>query len=314
MNARDLLPPDRLEEGAVNHSRIIAGQVVAPYESQRITKDRRLRDVWVTTTRVTDESSRLVAVATTKRDITESKLHDQQREVYARNLRAMNHQLLLAEDKERRRVAVDLHDGLGQILALVQMKLGVARPETSAVSLRKTCQDVSQLIDQAQHTVGALTFELSPPVLHELGFVPAARWLADDIKRRYGLTVAVEDDGQPKPIPEEIGMVLFRSLRELLINVAKHATTNKVTVILSRLDDGVVVTVADEGKGFAVDSVIDPDPGDPHASGFGLFSIRERIQHLGGTMALQSVAGKGTTVTLTVHLPPAGSAPKETPA
>ena len=114
----------------------------------------------------------------------------------------------------------------------------------------------------------------------------------------YGLSVQIDDDDQPMPLDERVAIVLFRAVRELLINVAKHAETDQALVSIRRLDHTLQISVEDEGKGF--------NPSSPtHLVGtgrFGLFSLRERLEYLNGTFQIQSVPGDGTTAILTVPL------------
>jgi signal transduction histidine kinase len=267
-----------------------------------------------------------------------------QLEAYQRNLQAMAHQVLVAEERERHRLALDLHDGLGQTLTLAKMKLTELRRDAGPTPLAVAFQEVVKLIDEARRATSTLTFELSPPILHELGLVPAVRWLAEDLAKRYGLAVEVEDDTQPKPLAEQVMVLLFRATRELLINVAKHAQTKQARVSLSCRDGQVRITVEDRGAGFDAAHHADiardrtgggeesrlekvesraAEPsggGDAEVSrfervesraagksgggtgGFGLFSLRERLNYLGGRMEVHSVRGQGTTITLLAPL------------
>jgi signal transduction histidine kinase len=119
------------------------------------------------------------------------------------------------------------------------------------------------------------------------------------MRQRYGLSVELDDDGEPLPFEERIAMVVFRSVRELLINVAKHANTDTAILSLKKLACGIQVGIEDHGKGF--------EPAfqsrDVEAGHFGLFSIRERVEYLGGTFSIQSAPGKGARICLTMPIP-----------
>ncbi len=143
----------------------------------------------------------------------------------------------------------------------------------------------------------SLTFQLCPPALYDLGFVPAAEWLAEDVQQRYDLRVELVDDGADKPLDERLGIVLFRSLREVLINAAKHARTDAVRIGIQRCEHRIRVEVTDAGVGF--------DPAAVRAGssrGFGLFSIEERLGYLGGKITIRSKPGEGTTIVLEAPL------------
>ncbi len=208
-------------------------------------------------------------------------------------LRRLAAQLTIAEERERRKLAQDLHDNLGQLLAVIKIKLSSidAGPgEPSIVSL-------ITLVGQAEESVRNVTVELSPPILHTLGLVPALEWLGEEIERVYGLRVHVDHDGCRKHLLDEVQAVLYRAVRELLINVAKHARADAAS--LSCLCDGdrMLLVVSDAGCGFDAEPHLQPWSG--HHS-FGLRSINERICNLGGEVEIDSCPGNGTTITLSV--------------
>jgi signal transduction histidine kinase len=139
---------------------------------------------------------------------------------------------------------------------------------------------------------------LSPPILYDLGFEAAVEWLADTVREQHGILVQVSKDAHHKPMNDEIRVLLFQAVRELLFNVVKHAKAQVVKVSLDRERMNLRVQVADDGVGLG----IDPKSAAAAAQGFGLFSIRERLKHLGGNMEVESEPGRGTRVTLTVPL------------
>jgi signal transduction histidine kinase len=202
-------------------------------------------------------------------------------------LRSSTSETLLSEDRERRKLAVDLHDGLSQLLTLASMKLGLLRRSIEGQGLDREVREVEQLVTEAGERSESVTFQLCPPVLHDVGLVEAAHWLADDLKRRYGLHVTLEDDGQHWPLDEATRVSLFRSLRELLINVAKHARTSEAHVRLWGEERLIMMSVEDQGAGFDHEAI---------PPGFGLFSIRERLNHLDGRIEIDSVPGEGTRI------------------
>ena len=148
--------------------------------------------------------------------------------------------------------------------------------------------------------VRSLTSQLSPPALTELGLAAALRWLCAEIEHGYGLETVLFDDGAEKLLTKAQSAIVFRAVRELLINVARHAKVSRVSVNLQSQDDKLTVTVADEGVGIGdVEKAIVP------GRGYGLASVRERMSYLGGAMHIRSVLGGGVTVTLEVVLDPA---------
>ena len=139
-----------------------------------------------------------------------------------------------------------------------------------------------------------MTCQLSPPSLNDAGLEPTLRWLCDDIQARYDLTVRFEEDGVTRPAGEKTRAVLYRSVRELLINAAKHARSNVVRVVLGRDKHALCIRVEDDGVGMS--------PAIADSKGSGLFYIRERLGFLGGSMRVESGAGKGTKIHLRVPL------------
>lgn len=212
---------------------------------------------------------------------------------YQERLRSLMTDLLLVEEHERRRLAADLHDGLSQTIALAQMKLAALRAELDG-KLEHALDEIEGLIDQTNLAARSIGFELSPPVLHDLGLEPAVQWLVENIHDRYGIAIVLEDDGQPKPIEERTRVILFRSIRELLINAAKHAGARHVRVRLQCDADQVQASVEDDGIGM--------DSGVVAVKGSGLISIRERLVHVGGNMRIESAPGLGTKIRLCAPL------------
>jgi signal transduction histidine kinase len=206
-------------------------------------------------------------------------------------LRSAASETALAEERERRELAVDLHDGLGQLLSASGMRLALLRDSLRDPALVAEVQAIEKVIAEADERVSSLSFELSPPLLHDVGLVAAAQWLAEDIELQFGLHVVVKDEGERWPLDEAARTTLFRALRETLLNVSKHAGTDKARVWFLREDRLMKVTVEDEGVGF-----------DPEADsrGYGLLSIRERLNHLGGSIQIESSPGEGTRICLTV--------------
>jgi len=226
-------------------------------------------------------------------DATARKQAEREIGLHQLRLRALMADLLLAEEHERRRLAVDLHDGLSQTIALAQMKLSALR-----VSLRGeqkgALDEIERLIAQTDRAARSISFELSPPVLHDLGLEPAVQWLVENIRTRYGIEIELENDGLPKPADEKTRVILFRSIRELLINAAKHAGAHRVHVRLERQEDHLNAAVEDDGVGMEPDTAA--------VKGSGLFSIHERLSCVGGSMSIESAPGKGTKVRLCAPL------------
>ncbi len=235
----------------------------------------------------------------TVEDITEQKKAEAKIQSYQKQLRSLASDLSLAEEHERRRIATMLHDHIGQILAISKIKLGALLQSAANDGFLEQLEEVRKHVEQAIQYTRSLTFELSPPILYDLGLESALEWLTEQIKEQHGINCDFETDNKPKPVRDEIRIVLFSAVRELLMNVAKHALAQMAKVTIRRVNENIVVHVADNGTGFTVSKMnlyLDEN------KGFGLFSIRERLRHLSGQMDVRSAKGRGTRVILTAPL------------
>ncbi|HUS57989.1 MAG TPA: PAS domain S-box protein [Planctomycetota bacterium] len=243
----------------------------------------------------TAEGAFVTAIA---RDCTARKRAENDLLDYQRQLQSLASELSLTEESERRRIANELHDRIGQSLALAKIKLGELRKAMHTPPLAEQTSRIVQLIEQTIKDTRLLTVELSPPILYELGFPAAVEWLTEQIHEQHGIASEFEDDCLPKPLDDDIRVVLFQAARELLVNVVKHAHAGSVKVKLKRDGDRIIVRVEDDGIGFDA-----ARPAEKHGeAGFGLFSVRERLGHLGGRVAIDSKEKAGTVVTLEAPL------------
>ena len=211
-------------------------------------------------------------------------------------LRKLGADLEAVEDRERRQIAQDLHDDLGQLLAAARIWLAPLVAHTEA-DVSQAARETDGLIDRANRSIRSLAAQLAPAMLYELGLVPAIEWLGQDIGRTFGLKVTVQDDGQPKPLSMSVRAILYRATRELLINAAKHARSPTASVQLSRDGQRVTVRVSDAGVGFDPDQV-----SADHQRGMGLVSVRERLSFIGGTAEIRSIPGDGTEAVISALL------------
>jgi signal transduction histidine kinase len=205
----------------------------------------------------------------------------------------------LTEERLRRRIATDLHDGLGQILAISKIKLGQLRQSAIGTSFAKPLDEIHRFIEEAIGYTRSLTVELSPPVLYEIGFEAALEWLCEQIQKQYKIQCTLKSGGLPEQLDSNLCILLFQIIRELMHNVAKHAQACSVSISAAVADENIRISVTDDGVGFDPHEVA-ARPN--HLSGFGLFNIRERLHHLGGSLEVHSTPGRGTCVTITAPL------------
>ena len=213
-------------------------------------------------------------------------------------LQALAAELSRAEERERRRLAEVLHDQLQQLLVGSKMQLDVVGNRLQDQELRERIRRVVGLLDESIETSRNLTVELSPPVLHQTGLVGVLRWLARWMRENHELPVEVDVDGDVGADDEDVRVLVYQAVRELLFNVAKHAGACGARVKARRLDGASLeVVVEDDGLGFDPAEV---GAGSGGNGGFGLNRLTERIGFHGGDVDVWSRPGEGTAVTLRV--------------
>jgi PAS domain S-box-containing protein len=238
------------------------------------------------------------------RDVTEEKRAEEKLEQYRRKLRALAAELIAVEARERRSIAAQLHESLGQLLATAKMKVAALRPGPPAETFSAGVAEVQALVEEALEEARSLTYQLSPPILYQLGLEAALKWLCESMQKRYGYGVTFTRQGESGSLAEESSVLLFSAVRELLVNVAKHAAAAKVSVRLHWQESQVEILVRDDGKGFQRTGAGLPESQD----GFGLFNIQERASDLGGRLWVRSEPGKGTAARIHLPLEPAPGA------
>jgi PAS domain S-box-containing protein len=246
-------------------------------------------------------------------DLSERKRAEAELTRYQQQMAAMAVESAMTAERERRRIAVEVHDTLSQSLVLAKMKLAGLMKKAAAACVREDVAsglaEATQLVEEVLGQSRTLTFELSPPILYELGLEPALEWLAEWMSKRAGLSVTVERPRQIARLSEERSVLLFQLVRELVTNAVKHAHPHHVVVRPRYRDGRVRITVSDDGRGFdpaAVGAAVASGEGG-RATGFGLFSIRTRLEHLQGSLHINSLPGGPTSVT--VELPVASGNP-----
>lgn len=217
---------------------------------------------------------------------------------YQKQLRSLASRLSKAEEQERQRLAAELHDNLGQMLAVGKMKVDLLQKNHLPGEAASEVEELKEVMEDAlTYTRDLMTDLKPPPSLDEEDLLAKIEWLAKKMEK-HDLTVVIDDDTRPKPLSKEIQTTLLQCVRELLFNVLRHTTVDKAHVSLKRNNGQIIVTVEDEGDGFETDDISGPaDKG-----GFGLFNIRERIDMIGGEVDIRSEPGTGTRARLCIPL------------
>jgi PAS domain S-box-containing protein len=320
-----LMPPDRTHEELGILTRIRRGEKIDHYETIRRRKDGTLLNVSLTISPIADANGRIIGASKIARDITERKrteealrdaqlrlqqwnaeleqavniktvelLHSQER------FRALTTELNLTEQRERKRLATELHDHLQQMLVLGKLKLGQGKRLTEAApAAARLMRETDEVLSDALQYTRTLVAELSPPVLRDHGLPAGLKWLGEYMqKHQLAVTVTVPEKDE-FILPEDQTVLLFQSVRELLINSSKYAGTGQATVAMEHRDGFLSIEVRDEGAGFDLAAAAAGETsGGGISSKFGLFSIRERMRGLGGSLEIESSPGNGTTATL----------------
>jgi DNA-binding NarL/FixJ family response regulator/anti-sigma regulatory factor (Ser/Thr protein kinase) len=278
----------------------IATEAVRKGAQDFLLKDQRLDGPTLARTiRYAIERKRLETDLMTLNDTLERRVAERTEEArrLTLRLRALAAELSQVEQRERRRLARVLHDHVQQFIVAAQMRLGILEKQPLTAGGLATLKDINDTLREAAEATRSLTVELSPPVLHDAGLAAALAWLARRMQQKNQFTVELDADSAAEPDNEDVRLFLFEAVRELLFNAVKHAKVNKARV---RMDhdrhDWTRIVVEDDGVGFDAGEKI----GSLSTAGFGLFSIQQRLAHLGGRVTFSSSPGKGTRVTLQV--------------
>jgi PAS domain S-box-containing protein len=326
-----LIPVERQAEEGEILTRLRAGKRIHHYETVRRKKDGTLTDVSLTISPIRNQAGHIIGASKIIREITERKqtelaLKESQQRLRAfaedlerliesrtaelvqsqQQLRALAAQLNLSEQKQRQRLAGELHDYLGQMLALNRIKIGLAKKHHMEAPLARLLDEIQATTDKALAYTRSLVAQLSPPVLQEFGLAMALPWLAEQMLER-DLVVTLKLMTHIPPIPEDQALLLFQSIRELLLNCIKHAQATEAAVVLECKDNVLYITVADEGAGFDPSATVLAKQAAETDNKYGLFSIRERMISLGGRFELESSPGNGTVAKLIFPITPSST-------
>jgi signal transduction histidine kinase len=211
---------------------------------------------------------------------------------HQQQLQSLSSRLLVIEERQRRSFSQMLHDHIGQNLTYAKMKLSMLHLQpANSEETAATVSELIKLVDQLSQETRSLTYEMSPPLLYEIGLDAALEWLGEHFQSRYDLPCSFEGSSQRENLEIDARVILFQAARELLFNVIKHARAKSAKISCVRNAERVYLTVSDDGIGF------NPSRAFGNSS-FGLFSIRERLEHAGGAVEINSRIGGGAGITL----------------
>ncbi len=237
-----------------------------------------------------------VAWDDTKRKEAERSLVEAQELLEARRqsqLASLTGELLLAEENERRRLARELHDGINQLVTVALLKLGRLKEELTG-SFAQQAAEIERIVQEAGQAARSMSYSLSPPVLHDLGLLPALEWLTEDVEAKFGLRTELLGEVDCTGLEDGAKLLLFRALRELLVWIAEHGHSSSAQVRLRTSTARLEVLLEGDGQALDPDSV--------GSRGIGLSAIGERLNHLGGAMELDRDLSRGSRIRILVPL------------
>ena len=291
---------ERIQQGLL---KLLHGEEISDHEYMCAKKDGTTFPVLIYSTLIMSEG-KPSGVRGISLDITARKQAEHLRDQQQDRLQRLAGKLATVQDDERRRIAEGLHDDVAQLLSACSVMLGVAAKTDDAAKRDTIIEDVDGFLREAGEKVRSLSFELASATLYQLGLGEALQELCGNMNERHNMQFSVAEGAPMDVLDEAIATVVFRSARELLFNVVRHAGVREACVSVAQEGGNLLLTVEDHGKGFPVgDEGDDPTMG----QGLGLFSIQVRLRELGGTMQIDSSPGAGARVTLSV---PMGQGPE----
>jgi PAS domain S-box-containing protein len=319
-----IVPPDRRREEEKILEQLKRGERIDHFETVRVRKDGTTLDISLTISPVKDAAGRVVGASKIARDITASKeaekaLKNVKNELEAQvlertrdlqnqiqetqraegNLRALTGRLLQVQDDERRRMARELHDSVGQLLAAINMNISkVVREKEKLSSVAEKCvEENATLMQKVSQEIRTVSYLLHPPLLDEVGLRSAVKWYIEGFVERSKINVNLDMSADFDRLSSDQEIALFRVVQECLTNIHRHSGSSKAAIHIARNDGRVQLEVKDEGSGIALDKQLALNSSG--ALGVGVRGMRERLRQLGGNLEIQS-NGKGTIVIATL--------------
>ena len=286
-NFWEFIAPEHIKHVREHFSTKLAQQGETTYECDVIAKDGRRVPVEVSS-RAIYENGVLVGVQGMARDITERKWAQDALQMFSRRL-------IEAQEEERRRIARELHDQIGQVLTAVKMNLYTVQQVCSSFETRSYVKDNIDAVDECLRLVRDLSVDLRPPVLDDLGLATALLWYVDRYTSRTGLSVevSIELPDENERFSRELETTCFRIAQEALTNVVRHANASQVLVQLSKEGNVLLLRIKDDGTGFDLEGIRHREP---RAATLGLCSMQERAHAAGGTIEIDSKLSQGTEI------------------
>lgn len=263
-----------------------------------ITKNGILFNAELSAALITDEVNNPSEFIIVIKDVTEKKLSQSKLLNYQQNLKLLNKSLTIAEEKERKEIAVNLHDGIGQTLSLARMNLTSIPKSKLSDDVRLLVNESSKLIDDAISETRSITLDLSPPILFELGLIAALQWKLKQVGEKHGFKTSLNVGDHSLSPSHEIKILLYRVVSELLANVIKHSKADTLEMEYYVKNNKLTISLKDNGVGFErnTESFL------ANNGGYGLFSIKERLDSIQGSLTISSELHIGTKVIISISI------------
>ncbi len=238
---------------------------------------------------------------TSARDITQWIVAKERIQKYQTSLQKLTSEITLIEEKQKREIASNIHDHLSQSLVISKMKINQLKKDSTLDGINNDLKFIEDHISEALENSRKITFELSPPVLYQLGIIEAVGWLLDDLESKHKIKFKLNTKSTNFNLDEIKSIILYRSIQEVLTNAIKYANASLITINIHRNTDQVEINIIDDGLGFDT-STLNNSHTNNTGSGFGLFAVQERIRNVEGTFTITSEINKGTSVKILIPL------------
>ncbi|WP_136810314.1 PAS domain-containing sensor histidine kinase [Desulfosediminicola flagellatus] len=275
--------------------RIQRGEGRVEYDGIKICQNGRQIPCIITATPFRDSEGKLVGIVEDFKDISERKSTEQALRRSHEQLRNVISHIEMVREEERRGMAREIHDELGQALTCLKMDVHwlTGHLSNEDENIYEKLHIVNQQIDATVHTVQRISSELRPRLLDDLGLSAAIEWQAGRLRDRLGITIEIISEPENINLSEACSITIFRIFQEALTNIARHAEATRVEIVLNQNEGQVTLTVSDNGKGISRGAM-------SNANSLGLLGMHERACLLDGLLEIQSEPGQGTTVLLNI--------------
>ncbi len=301
MKAIDFLAEESQKLYLERLGKVLAGERISDMVEYKL-KGKGGRELWaLLNTRLVYEKGKPKSASIVVHDITDLKRAEEALRESETRLRSLSVQLMKAQEAERMRLSKELHDELGQALALLKHRVRSiqSKLQKGQSSLHEECEETSRYIDEIIENVRRLSRDLSPSILEDLGLTSALQWLTENFDKQYSLVTSFDIDNIDDLFPKEAQTNLYRISQEALTNIAKHAEAKHVSFAVKENEGSVTLSIEDDGKGFDVNRVRSIHSLE---KGLGLDAMEERARMLGASLDIKSQVGEGTKITLTISL------------